>query len=166
MRNLSILPITSSSSCNGSAFGQRLRYRIASHDSGLRESALGVLKKRILPYLVRGRASIYGRAFQMRVQNLGIEQLKTTPRSRWQSGYAERWIGTLRRDLLDHVIVLGERHLLRLVRQYVNYYNADRPHMSLDGDAPEVRSVEPPTAGRVVVRPRVGGIHHRYARAA
>ena len=76
------------------------------------------------------------------------------------------WIGTLRRELLDHVIVLGERHLLRLVRQYTLYYNADRPHMSLDGDAPEARAVEPPRAGRIIALPRVGGRHHRYARAA
>ena len=117
-------------------------------------------------YLIRDRDSIYGRAFETRVQHLGIEQLKIAPRSPWQNGYAERWIGTLRRELLDHVIVLGERHLLRLVRQYTLYYNADRPHMSLDGDAPEARAVEPPRAGRIIALPRVGGLHHRYARAA
>jgi hypothetical protein len=79
---------------------------------------------------------------------------------------AQEWVGTLRRKLLDHVIVLGERHLLRLVRQHAAYYNKDRPHISLDGDAPEARTVEPPTAGRVIALPKVGGIHHRYARAA
>jgi hypothetical protein len=67
---------------------------------------------------------------------------------------------------LDHLIVLGERHLLRAVREYVAYYNGDRPHMSLDGDAPVSRPVEPPTRGKVVALPRVGGLHHRYARAA
>ena len=75
-------------------------------------------------------------------------------------------MGTLRRELLDHVIVLGERHLLRLVRLHASYYNVDRPHMSLDGDAPVSRAVEPPSNGKVVALPRVGGIHHRYARRA
>ena len=75
-------------------------------------------------------------------------------------------IGTLRRELLDHVIVLGERHLLRLLRQYVAYYNEDRPHMSLARDAPVSRAVQPPSGGRVVALPRVGGLHHRYSRAA
>jgi putative transposase len=68
--------------------------------------------------------------------------------------------------LLDHVVVLGERHLLRLVRQHVAYYNEDRPHMSLDRDAPDARAVQPPSGGRVVALPRVGGLHHRYSRAA
>jgi hypothetical protein len=68
--------------------------------------------------------------------------------------------------MLDHLIVLGERHLLRAVREYVTYYNDDRPHMSLGGDAPISRLVEPPPRGRVVALPRVGGLHHRYARAA
>jgi hypothetical protein len=75
-------------------------------------------------------------------------------------------VGTLRRELLDHVIVLGERHLLRLVKEHTRYYNADRPHMSLDGDAPVSRAVEWATQGNVVSLSRVAGLHHRYARAA
>ena len=78
------------------------------------------------------------------------------PRSPWQNGFAERCVGTLRREVLDHVIVLGERHLLRLLRAYVAYYNVDRPHMSLDGDAPIARGVEPPSRGRVVARDMPG----------
>jgi transposase InsO family protein len=116
--------------------------------------------------LVRDRDAIFGTVFDAGVNNLGIRQLRIAPRSPWQNGYAERWIGTLRRELLDHVIVLGERHLLRLVRQHVAYYNDDRPHMSLRGDAPASRAVEPPSAGRVVALARVGGLHHRYSRAA
>jgi len=77
--------------------------------------------------LIRDRDGIYGAAFNGRVRNLGIEQLRTAPRSPWQNAYAERWVGTLRRELLDHMIVLGERHLLHLVRQHVAYYNEDRP---------------------------------------
>jgi transposase InsO family protein len=74
-------------------------------------------------YLIRDRDGIYGAAFDARVDHLGIETVKISPSSPWQNGYAERWVGTLRRELLDHVIVLGERHLLRLVRQHVAYYN-------------------------------------------
>ena len=116
--------------------------------------------------LIRDRDGIYGRAFDERVDGLGLKTLRIAPRSLWQNGYVERFVGTLRRELLDHVIVLGERHLLRLVREHARYYNADRPHMSLAGDAPLRRPVEPPAVGRVVALPRVGGLHHRYARAA
>ena len=86
--------------------------------------------------LIRDRDAIFGTEFDARVDNLGVRPIRITPRSPWQNGYAERWVGALRRELLDHVIVLGERHLLRWVRQHVAYYNEDRPHMSLGGDAP------------------------------
>ena len=78
----------------------------------------------------------------------------------------ERFVGTLRRELLDQVIVLGERHLLGLVRQHASYCNEDRPHMALDRDAQMTRAVQPPSRGQVVSLPRVGGLHHRYSRAA
>jgi transposase InsO family protein len=116
--------------------------------------------------LIRDRDAIFGAEFDSRVDNLGVRQIRISPRSPWQNGYAERWVGTLRRELLDHIIVLGERHLLRLIRQHVAYYNEDRPHMSLDCDAPVARAVQPPSGGRVVALPRVGGLHHRYSRAA
>jgi putative transposase len=116
--------------------------------------------------LIRDRDSIFGSVFDARVKNFGVHQMRIAPRSPWQNGFAERWVGTLRRELLDHVIVLGERHLLRLVRGHVVYYNEDRPHMSLDGDAPVPRALEPPSGGHVVALPRVGGLHHRYARQA
>jgi len=116
--------------------------------------------------LIRDRDRIYGSAFNTRVNNLGIHQLKTAPRSPWQNGYAERFVGTLRRESLDHVIVLGERHLLRLVQLHAAYYNDDRPHMALDRDAPVPRTIQPPSVGRVVAFRRVAGLHHRYARAA
>jgi transposase InsO family protein len=116
--------------------------------------------------LIRDRDGVFGAAFNTRVDHLGIRQLKIAARSPWQNGYAERFVGTLRHELLDHLIVLGERHLLRAVREYVTYYNDDRPHMALRGDAPVARPVEPQTRGKVVALPRVGGLHHRYARAA
>ncbi len=103
--------------------------------------------------LIRDRDSIFGAAFDARVANLGVRQLRTAPRSPWQNGFAGRWVGNLRRELLDHVIVLGERHLLRLVRPHVAYYNEDRPHMSLGGDAPVPRDVEPFSGGLVVIHP-------------
>jgi transposase InsO family protein len=119
-----------------------------------------------LSRVIRDRDGIYGKLFDARVAHLGIEQLHIAPRSPWQNGYAERFVGTLRRELLDHVIVLGERHLLGLVREQARYYNEDRPHMSLHGDAPVSRRVEPADLGKVIALPRVGGLHHRYIRRA
>jgi putative transposase len=119
-----------------------------------------------LSRVIRDRDGIYGKVFDARVRRLGLEQFCIAPRSPWQNGYAERFVGTLRRELLDHVIVLGERHLLSLVRQHASYYNEDRPHMSLDRDAPNSRPVEPQRSGRVVAFPRVAGLHRRYSRVA
>ena len=119
-----------------------------------------------LSRVIRDRDGIYGKLFDARVKRLGLEQFRIAPRSPWQNGYAERFVGTLRRELLDHVIVFGERHLLGLVRQHARYYNEDRPHMSLHGDAPVSRGVEPADLGNVIGLPRVGGLHHRYIRRA
>jgi transposase InsO family protein len=116
--------------------------------------------------LIRDRDGIYGAAFDRRVSRLGITQVRIAPRSPWQNGYVERLIGTFRREVVDHLIVLNERHLLRCVRAYASYYNDDRPHMSLEGDAPARRVIEPPENGNVVALPRLGGLHHRYARSA
>ena len=88
------------------------------------------------------------------------------PRSPWQNAYAERVIGSIRRECLDHVVVVGERHLLGILSKYVDYYNGTRTHLSLAKDAPESRSVQPPSQGRVVEVPRVGGLHHEYLRRA
>ena len=119
-----------------------------------------------LARLIRDRDKIFGAAFDRRVDNLGLTQLRIAPRSAWQNGFAERWVGTARREIVDHVIVFGEHHLRRILRAYVAYYNADRPHMSLRGDAPMRRDVEPPSMGRVVAMPKLGGLHHRYTRIA
>ncbi len=104
--------------------------------------------------------------FNARGERLGIEQFLISPRSPWQNGYAERFVGTLRRELLDHLIVWSERQLLTAVRAYIDYYNNDRPHMSLESDAPTGRSVEEPSDGKIVSLPKVGGLHHRYLRVA
>ena len=116
--------------------------------------------------VIRDRDGIYGAAFDRRIRNLGLQQLRIAPRSPWQNGYAERFVGTLRRELLDHLVVVSERKLLRAIRAYVAYSNEDRPHLALAGDAPISRPVEPHAAGKIVALPRVGGLHHRYARAA
>ena len=118
-------------------------------------------------YLLRDRDGIYGNFFRHRARNLGIDEVVIARRSPWQSPYVERVIGTLRRELLDHVIVLNEQHLRRLLRRFVNeYYHPCRTHLSLGKDAPEQRAVEPREMGEVVELPVVGGLHHRYARRA
>jgi hypothetical protein len=95
-----------------------------------------------------------------------IAEVLTAPRSPWQNPFAERVIGTIRRELLDHVIVLNEGHLRRRLHSYLRYYNGSRTHLALEKDAPEPRAVEPPEHGRVVALPHVGGLHHRYLRHA
>ena len=117
-------------------------------------------------YLLRDNDSIYGQEFRQRVTSLGIEEVKTAYRSPWQNPFVERLIGSVRRECLNHAIVLSERHLKRILREYFDYYNSSRTHMSLNGNAPQPREVEPPDRGRVIALPQVGGLHHRYTRAA
>jgi len=117
-------------------------------------------------YLVRDRDGIYGREFSRQAKALGIQEVLTAPQSPWQNGYAERVIGSIRRDCLDHVIVLGERQLKRVLSEYTDYYNRVRTHLSLEKDAPETRASQTPEQGRVIKFPRVGGLHHEYSRMA
>jgi transposase InsO family protein len=118
------------------------------------------------PYLLRDRDKVYGSVFQRRVQNLGIRELLTAPRSPWQNPYVERLIGSIRRECLDHVIIVNESHLRRLLRAYFSYYHSARTHLGLDKQCPEPRKVEPPDRGKVVAFPHLGGLHHEYRRAA
>jgi hypothetical protein len=97
---------------------------------------------------------------------LNIREAVIAPRSPWQSEYAERVIGSIRRECLDHVVVIGERHLLRILAKYKDYYNRTRTHLSLTKDAPEHRTVQRLSQGRVLEIPRVGGLHHEYVRRA
>jgi transposase InsO family protein len=97
---------------------------------------------------------------------MGIEQVLTAPHSPWQNPYCERVIGTLRRDCLDHVIVVSEQHLRRILRKYLEYYHGSRTHLALGKDAPELRERESPDGGTVIALPMVGGLHHRYTRRA
>jgi putative transposase len=118
-------------------------------------------------YLLRDRDGIYGAVFRKRIRGLSIEEVIIARRSPWQSPYVERIIGTLRRELVDHIIVMNQRHLRRLLRTYVTeYYHGCRTHLSLGKDAPEPRSVEQPEIGEVIELPVVGGLHHRYTRRA
>ena len=116
------------------------------------------------PYLLRDRDSIFSSEFRRRVKGMGTTEVLTAPRSPWQNPFAERLIGTIRRELLDHVIVLNEGHLRRRLHSYLRYYHGSRTHLSLEKDAPDPRAVERPEQGRVVALPQVGGLHHRYVR--
>jgi hypothetical protein len=117
-------------------------------------------------YLIRDRDGAYGDAFQRCAQNMGIREVLIAPRSPWQNPFAEWVIGSIRRDCLDHVIVINPTHLKRILGRYLDYYQFARCHRALAGDAPVPRAVEPPERGRIVAIPHVGGLHHRYARAA
>ena len=97
---------------------------------------------------------------------MGIEEVVTAYRSPWQNAYAERVIGSIRRECLDHMIILNEDHLKRMLDEYIEYYNTARPHQSLERNAPVPREVEPPEKGQIVAIPHLGGLHHRYTRAA
>ena len=100
-----------------------------------------------------------GREFRRRVKGMCIAEVLSSPRSPWQNPFAERVIGTLRRELLDHVIVLSEGHLRRRLRSYLRYYHGSRTHLALEKDAPQPRAVEPPELGHAVALPHVGGLH-------
>src|ERR1700758_3121254 len=113
-------------------------------------------------YLIRDRDGAYGEIFIRRLRSMVIRDPPTSPRFPWQNAYAERLIGSIRRECLDHVVVLGERHLRHVLLSYKDYYNATRTHLSLNKDAPVPRSVE--WAGKIVCRPILGGLHHQYGR--
>jgi putative transposase len=117
-------------------------------------------------YLLRDRDAIYDADFQRRVERMGIRQVVIAPRAPWQNPFAERVFGSIRRESLDLVIVLNERHLRHLLRTYLVYYNVARPHQSLGNDSPCRREVQSVPSGRIVTVPEVGGLHHRYQRAA
>jgi len=114
-------------------------------------------------YLLRDRDGIYGSVFRKRVRNIGIAEVKTAPRSPWQNAFAERLIGSIRHECLDHMIVLNEEHLRSILCEYLDYYHRDRTHLSLGKDTPLGRTVERrPESGKVVALARLGGLHHRY----
>jgi putative transposase len=117
-------------------------------------------------YLLRDRDRIYGAAFRQRIRHMDIREVITAPWSPWQNPYAERLIGSIRRECLDHVIVVNEWHLTRILASYFAYYHRFRTHLSLAMDCPEPRPIQPPECGKVIAVPEVGGLHHHYERQA
>ena len=116
------------------------------------------------PYLIRDRDAIYGNEFRRRIQSLGINEIITAPRSPWQNAFAERLIGAIRRECLDHVVVLNQRHLRKMLGNYLAYYHRSRTHLALEKDAPESRAIM--RQGAIIAVPQVGGLHRRYERRA
>jgi putative transposase len=117
-------------------------------------------------YLIRDRDASYGGVFRSRLKAMGIIEVLSVPRSPWQNAYAERVIGSIRRECLNHVIVLNKQHLRQLLSSYLGYYHQSRTHLSLGKDCPEPRPVQPTDQGKVIAFPQVGGLHHRYERRA
>src|SRR5262245_38394445 len=114
-------------------------------------------------YLLRDRG-IYGTEFREQVAIMNIEEVLSAPRSPWQRAYVERVIGSIRRECLDHVIILNQEGLRRVLASYIRYYHRSRLHLSLDKDSPDPRPVQP--VGKIIAIPEVGGLHHRYERLA
>jgi transposase InsO family protein len=118
-------------------------------------------------YLIFDNGSNFNTKVVDTIKSFGIEPKRTSFRSPWQNGVAERFVGSCRRELLDHVIVLNERHLKRLMTDYVRYYHEDRTHLGLAKETPLGRTMGTPGVSRkVVCMPRIGGLHHRYDLAA
>jgi transposase InsO family protein len=113
-------------------------------------------------YLIRDRDGAYGEVFVRRLRSIGIRDRSTSPRSPWQNAYAERLIGSIRGECVDHIIVLGERYLRHVLLSYLQYYNEVRTHLSLNKDAPAPRPVQ--RAGYILCGPILGGLHHQYVR--
>jgi transposase InsO family protein len=113
-------------------------------------------------YLLRDRHAVYGEGFQRRVTSLGIDQIPVAPRSPWQNAYAERLIGSIGWECLDHVLVFIEGHLRGLLASYFCYFHCWRTYLSLAIDCPDARPVQPPEQGAAVAFPEVGGPHHHY----
>jgi hypothetical protein len=115
-------------------------------------------------YLLRDRDGVYGNDVRLRIASLHIEEVLTAPQSPWQNPYAERLIGSIRRDCLNHFVILNARHLRRTLGSYFDYYHGSRTHLGLDKQCPFPRPVS--SIGKIVEIPQLGGLHHRYERIA
>jgi transposase InsO family protein len=113
-------------------------------------------------YLIRDRDCVFGSVVRQRLHAMGIRDKPIAPLSPWQNGFAERLVGSIRRECLDHIIVFGEEHLRRVLQSYACYYNGTRTHRSLDKDAPVHRPIQ--RIGALKSRPILGGLHHQYIR--
>src|SRR6201986_1296875 len=112
--------------------------------------------------MIRDRDRIYGGVVPRKLRHMGTRDKPREPASPWQNGFVERLIGSIRRECVDHVIVLGEAHLCRILKSYARYYNETRTHLALDKDAPVSRPVQ--RTGVISSRAILGGLHHHYAR--
>jgi putative transposase len=117
-------------------------------------------------YLLRDRDSVYGDAFCAQAKCMEVTKVITAFRSPWQTPYVERLIGSIRREHLNHVVILNEMSLRRQMASCIDYYHGTRCHLSLGKDSPNGRAVQPPEMGRIIAVPKVGGLHHRYERKA
>jgi transposase InsO family protein len=115
-------------------------------------------------YLLRDRDSIYGNEVRLRIASLGSKEVLTAPRSPWQNPYAERLIGSVRRECLNHFVILNAKHLKRTLTSYFRYYHESRTHLGLAKQCPIPRQVS--SSGRIIQIPQLGGLHHRYERIA
>lgn len=116
--------------------------------------------------MIRDRDKIYGKSFTKRVKAMQIKEIPITPRSPWQNPYCERVIGSIRRECLDYFIILNEKHLSKILTEYIEYYHNCRTHLSLKKNSPVPRVMEKPEEGKIISIPKVSGLHHLYKRAA
>lgn len=135
------------------------------------ELAVGVGRPAVIAeqrrrFLLHDGDATFDAAFGRTAEAFGLTSVRTAPRSPWQNPYVERVIGSIRRECLDHAIVFNERHLHRVLRAYVTYYQHSRTHLALGKDTPAGRAIDPASSGRIVARPEVGGLHDRYERQA
>ena len=114
--------------------------------------------------MIRDRDKIYGKSFTQRVKAMQIKEVLIAPKSPWQNPFRERVVGSIRRESLDHFIILNEKHLRIILTEYIKYYNNCRTHLSLKKNSPVPREIE--RKGKIISIPKVGGLHHLYQRAA
>ena len=117
-------------------------------------------------YLLHDRDPAFQGECKVSMKAMGIKSVQTAPRSPWQNPFVERIFGSIRREILDHIIVLNAEHLRRILTSYFEYYHQSRTHLGLDKDCPEPRPVQTKSNGNVIAFPQVGGLHHRYERKA
>jgi transposase len=117
-------------------------------------------------WLHRDRDRIYGDAFQRRLAGMGVAEVVSAPASPWQNPFVERLIGSFRRECLNHVIIINEAHLRRVLTTYLKYYHRTRTHLGLQKDTPDHRPVSGRPTAPIIALPEVGGLHHRYERRA
>lgn len=144
-----------------------LHYNITRHptDEWTAQQLIETFAWKVSPrFLIRDRDGKFGNRFKARLRHLEIHDIRTSYRSPWQNGYVERVIGSIKRECLDHVIILNETHLHNIMKSYINYYHNSRTHLGLNKDSPNHRKVYPKEEGIIRSIPQVGGLHHRYER--